>query len=85
MVTAYCIAATLTATLITQAFFKDKAAAKNNPSAWFFIAITTLLCPITLPFIISSKLRAAKARLNEEGKSAGAKTLENKHKTYSAL
>ena len=29
--------------------------------AWAFIAIATLLWPITLPFIISSKIRTARA------------------------
>ncbi|MFK8185135.1 MAG: hypothetical protein AB8B99_17320 [Phormidesmis sp.] len=30
--------------------------------AWTFIAVATLLWPITLPFIVSSKLRAAQAK-----------------------
>ena len=83
MVIAYCIAAIITATLITQAFLKDRAARKNNLSAWAFIAITTLLCPITLPFIISSKLRMAKA--NQEQLLAEKKSLENKTQPFSAI
>ena len=59
MILAYWIAASATATLIIQAFFKDSTASKVSVEAWVFVTVATLLWPITLPFIISSKLRAA--------------------------
>ncbi|MGC1308870.1 MAG: hypothetical protein WA885_16710 [Phormidesmis sp.] len=62
MAIAYCIIASITCIVVLSAFFKDKETNKLSLRAWIFIAITTLLWPITLPFIISSKLRAAKAR-----------------------
>ena len=58
MILTYWIAASATATLIIQAFLKDGAASKASLEAWTFITVATLLWPITLPFIISSKLRA---------------------------
>ena len=61
MVIAYWIGASVTATLLIRAFFKDKSAKKVSLDAWMFIAIATLIWPVTLPFIISSKLRMAKA------------------------
>lgn len=62
MILTYWIAAGATATLIIQAFLKDGAVSKVSLEAWTFITVATLLWPITLPFIISSKLRATSAR-----------------------
>ncbi len=59
MIFTYWIAASATATLIIRAFLKDSTANKVSVDAWFFIMVATLLWPITLPFIISSKLRAS--------------------------
>lgn len=61
MILIYWIAASATATLIVQAFLKDGTASKTSLEAWTFIAVATLIWPITLPFVISSKLRAASA------------------------
>ena len=69
MIFIYWIAASATATVIVQAFLKDDKVSKANLEAWTFIVIATLLWPITLPFIVSSKLRATsacQARLNAE-------------------
>lgn len=59
MILTYWIAASATATLIVQAFLKDSTASKVSVEAWVFVMVATLLWPVTLPFIISSKLRAA--------------------------
>ena len=59
MILTYWIAASATATLIIQAFLKDSTASKFSLEAWVFVTVATLLWPITLPFIASSKLRAA--------------------------
>ena len=69
MIFTYWMAASATAALIIRAFLKDSMASKVSLEAWTFIAIATLLWPITLPFIISSKLRATaayQARLRAE-------------------
>ncbi|MEO0769307.1 MAG: hypothetical protein AAFY72_07720 [Cyanobacteria bacterium J06649_4] len=62
MAIAYWTVAALTFATILSAFLRDRQASKTNPKAWVFIAVATLLWPITLPFIISSKLRMAKAK-----------------------
>ncbi|MEL6603114.1 MAG: hypothetical protein AAFP20_07795 [Cyanobacteria bacterium J06614_10] len=62
MAIAYWTIAGATFVTIMSAFLKDQQAAKLNPKAWVFIAVATLLWPITLPFILSSKLRTAQAR-----------------------
>ena len=62
MAIAYWTVATITFAIILSAFLRDQATRKINGKAWTFIAIATLLWPITLPFIISSKIRTAKAR-----------------------
>lgn len=75
MILTYWIAASATATLTIRAFLKDSTASKVSVEAWAFVAVATLLWPITLPFIISSQLRAAatyQAELQAE------KTLERK-------
>ena len=61
MIFIYWIAASATVILIVQAFLKDGKASKTSLEAWTFIVVATLLWPITLPFIISSKLRATSA------------------------
>ncbi len=61
MILTYWIAASATATLVINAFLKDSSASKVSIEAWTFIIIATLLWPITLPFIVGSKLRAAAA------------------------
>ena len=62
MVITYWTVASVTFAMILQAFFADRQVSKLNLQAWIFIATATLLWPITLPFIISSKLRAASLR-----------------------
>ena len=76
MIVTYWIAASATVALILQAFLKDGTASKVSVEAWTFIIVATVLWPITLPFIISSKIRAAaayQAKLRAEEQ-----TLENK-------
>ncbi len=60
MVVAYWTIASLTFALILAAFLKDSTAVKRNLNAWLFVLVSSLLWPITLPFIISSKLRRDK-------------------------
>jgi len=62
MAIAYWTVAGLTFSVILSAFLKDQATRKISLRAWSFIAIATLIWPVTLPFIISSKLRAAQAK-----------------------
>ena len=62
MVTAYCIIFVITLSIVLNAFIKDTDA-DGNIEAWLFILLTALLWPITLPFIISSKLRAYQKRI----------------------
>ena len=65
----YWLVAGMTAAIILQAFLKDGSASKKSLEAWTFVLVATLIWPITLPFIISSKLRASKqyrARLEAE-------------------
>ena len=62
MAIAYWTIAGITFSIILSAFLRDRTARKVSLKAWTFIAIATLLWPITLPFIISSKLRAAQAK-----------------------
>ena len=61
MIFIYWTAASITASLILQAFLKDSTASKVSIEAWTFIVVATVLWPVTLPFIISSKLRATAA------------------------
>jgi hypothetical protein len=61
MVTAYWIVASITFLIILNAFLKDGATQKASVQAFVFISMATLLWPITLPFIVSSKLRRARA------------------------
>lgn len=60
----------MTFAIILNAFLRDQATRKISGKAWVFIAIATLLWPITLPFIISSKLRTAKSRQQAAEKAA---------------
>ena len=48
------------------ACFRDHTATKRNLKAWLFIAVASLIWPVTLPFIISSKLRAKKTQAQPE-------------------
>ncbi|MEO0647321.1 MAG: hypothetical protein AAFZ17_14385 [Cyanobacteria bacterium J06650_10] len=57
MVIAYCTVFCLTLSTVLSAFLKD-ADATGGIEAWLFIFLAATLWPITLPFIISSKLRA---------------------------
>ncbi|PZO16614.1 MAG: hypothetical protein DCF25_12195 [Leptolyngbya foveolarum] len=75
MILTYWIAASATATLTIRAFLKDSTASKVSVEAWAFVTVATLLWPITLPCIISSKLRAAAAY---QAKPQAEKTLERK-------
>ena len=58
----YVLPAVITFLIALYAFFKDAAAVKTSVLNWTFVIVTGLLWPITLPFIISSKLRAASLR-----------------------
>ena len=62
MAIAYWTVAGITFSIILSAFLRDHATPKISLKAWAFIATATLLWPVTLPFIISSKLRAANAQ-----------------------
>ena len=66
MAIAYWTVAGITFSLIISAFLRDHATPKISIKAWAFMGTATLLWPVTLPFIISSKLRAAEARANTE-------------------
>ncbi|MGB7086577.1 MAG: hypothetical protein WBD47_13560 [Phormidesmis sp.] len=66
MATAYWTAAGITFLVVMNAFLKDREASKNSASAWIFIGLATLLWPVTLPFIINRKVRAARARHQEK-------------------
>lgn len=70
MAIAYWTIAGLTFSIILSAFLKDKATRKVSLKAWAFISIATLIWPVTLPFIISSKLRVAKAEKEAAQKDA---------------
>ncbi|MEM9089217.1 MAG: hypothetical protein AAGC93_10780 [Cyanobacteria bacterium P01_F01_bin.53] len=61
MAIAYWTFAGITLTLTVNAFLKDQEAIKHDNKAFLFIALTTLLWPITLPFIVNKKLQRAKA------------------------
>lgn len=62
MAIAYWTVAGITFSIILSAFLRDQATRKMSLKAWTFIAVATLLWPVTLPFIVSSKLRVAKAK-----------------------
>jgi len=62
MAIAYCTIFSITLSVVLSALFKDHSADKRSLSTWLFVGITALIWPITLPFIISSKLRAYKSR-----------------------
>ncbi len=85
MATAYWTVATITFAIILSAFLRDQAARKANGKAWAFIAIATLLWPITLPFISSSKIRTAKAhrQLAEQAASKESAAVLNQLQTAS--
>ncbi|MEL6937716.1 MAG: hypothetical protein AAFO84_00820 [Cyanobacteria bacterium J06598_1] len=53
----------MTFATVLQAFLKDTETPKNSTRAWVFILVAALIWPITLPFIISSKLRASEKKL----------------------
>ena len=57
MVIGYCIFAGITFAIVLQAFLSDFKANKFDTKAWIFILVASLLWPITLPFIIRSKLK----------------------------
>lgn len=62
MAIAYWTVAGITFSIILRAFLRDRDTRKVSVRAWVFIGTATLLWPITLPFIINSKRRAAKFR-----------------------
>lgn len=79
MATLYWTVASITFAIILSAFLRDSATRKMSGRAWAFIAIATLLWPITLPFILSSKLRALKEK---QQASNAAKEEKAKEKEY---
>ena len=66
MAIAYWTSAGITFALVLQAFLNDPTANKLDVSAWAFISLAALLWPITLPFVVRSKLKryASRRRLN---------------------
>jgi hypothetical protein len=56
MVITYCVMAGITFIYLLVAFSRDRDALKQ-PEAIPFILVATLLCPITLPCIVFSKVR----------------------------
>lgn len=64
MAIAYCTISSFTFLIIISAFLKDKDA-EGSIEAWIFISLATLLWPITLPFILSSKLRAHQEKVHK--------------------
>ena len=58
MAIAYWSVAAITFSIVLASFLKDASAPKFSADAWLFIAIATLLWPVTLPSILSSKLRS---------------------------
>lgn len=62
MLIAYLTFSGLTLATVLKAFLKDRHAPKTEATAWIFIFVTAAIWPITLPFIISSKVRAANMR-----------------------
>jgi hypothetical protein len=57
----YLPVAGITFSIILRAFLSDLDTQKVSAKAWVFMGTATLLWPITLPFIISRKLRTAKS------------------------
>lgn len=57
MAIAYCTVFSLTFSVVLNAFLKDQSS-RGDSKAWIFMLVAALLWPITLPFIVSSKLRA---------------------------
>ncbi len=62
MVFAYCTIFIITFLIVSSALLKDDSADKRSAFIWLFVLVTALIWPITLPFIISSKLRTYKER-----------------------
>lgn len=62
MATAYWTVAAVTFSIVLASFLQDRKASKTSADAWIFIAIATLLWPITLPSILNSKLRSTKSQ-----------------------
>lgn len=58
MAIAYWSVAAIIFSIVLASFVKDTNAPKFSADAWLFIAIATLLWPVTLPSILSSKLRS---------------------------
>jgi hypothetical protein len=77
MAIAYWTLASLTLMLTLRAFWKDRDAAKNSATNWAFIAMATLLWPVTLPTILgrmaSRQVSRKVSRLRPHTQSAGSK------------
>ncbi len=58
MAIAYWTVAAITCSIVLTSFIKDANTPKFSADAWLFIAIATLLWPVTLPSILNSKLRS---------------------------
>ena len=52
----YSIPAGLVLIITLSAYWRDQTIPKTRPFDWFFIAVTTLLWPLTAPFIVWKKL-----------------------------
>jgi hypothetical protein len=78
MAIAYWTLASLTLTLTLSAFLKDSDAPKNSATHWLFIAVVTLLWPVTLPTILGRKV----GRLSQRSQPAA---VENSPATSQSL
>ncbi len=67
MAISYWIIAGVTFSIILNAFLRDEATQKMSLTAWIFIMTATVLWPVTLPFIISSKLRITQKPQQDSG------------------
>lgn len=58
MIAYWAISAT-TLAIVLRAFLKDRRASKTSLQDWSFVMVAALIWPVTLPFIISHKIKVA--------------------------
>jgi len=66
MLIAYSAMFSLTLAVVLNAFLKDQTTPKSDLNIWIFVLVTALIWPVTLPFIIRSKLRTKKPRASKQ-------------------
>lgn len=76
MATAYSTLAGITFVIVISAFLSDRDADKRDPSSYIFVAVATLLWPITLPSILRKKYLTLKARQQARRKAKVIKELQ---------